>query len=430
MAPTRIRSWLQRASPAAFSAYAIAAAFSAYFSMYAFRKPFTAATFEGEQVGEVSLKIALVLSQILGYALSKFLSIKYVSEISPAKRAGALLLLVGVAQLALLAFAVLPSWGKLVAIFFNGLPLGGVWGLVFGFLEGRRTSEILGAGLSTSYIVASGAVKSVGRWVLEQGVSASFMPFVTGLLFALPFVTSVWLLRQLPPPTAQDEAERTVRRPMFGTDRRAFVARFAFGLLTLTALYTVLTAYRDFRDNFAAEIWIALGWGDEPAIFAASEIPVALAVMLALALVYRIRDNRRAFFAIHALMAGGTLLIGGATFLFDLGAIDGVTWMIALGVGLYLGYVPYGCVLFDRLIAATGAVGTAVFMIYVTDAFGYAGSIVLLLIKNFTSAELSWLAFFRILSYVTATVCTAAFAASAWYFAGRTAPSNASSPSS
>lgn len=391
--------------------------------MYAFRKPFTAATFEGEQVGEVSLKIALVLSQILGYAVSKFLSIKYVSEISPAKRAGALLLLVGLAQLALLAFAFLPPWGQLVAIFFNGLPLGGVWGLVFGFLEGRRTSEILGAGLSTSYIVASGAVKSVGRWVLEQGVSASFMPFVTGLLFALPFVTSVWLLRQLPPPTAQDEAERTVRRPMFGTDRRAFVARFAFGLLTLTALYTVLTAYRDFRDNFAAEIWIALGWGDEPAIFAASEVPVAIAVMLALAAVYRIRDNRRAFFMIHALMAGGTLLIGGATFLFDLGAIDGVTWMIALGVGLYLGYVPYGCVLFDRLIAATGAVGTAVFMIYVTDAFGYAGSIVLLLIKNFTSAELSWLAFFRMLSYATAAVCTAAFAASAWYFADRTSPS-------
>ena len=76
--------------------------------------------------------------------------------------------------------------------------------------------------------------------------------------------------------------------------------------------------------------------------------------------------------------------------------------------------------LFDRLIAATGAVGTAVFMIYVTDAFGYLGSIVLLLIKNFTDTQLSWLSFFRTFSYGTSLFCTAAFAASAWYFAGRT----------
>ena len=94
--------------------------------------------------------------------------------------------------------------------------------------------------------------------------------------------------------------------------------------------------------------------------------------------------------------------------------------MILLGVGLYLAYVPYGCVLFDRLIAATGAVGTAVFMIYVTDAFGYVGAIVVLLVRNFTDAEISWITFFCGFSYVTAIVYTAAFAASAWYFADRT----------
>ncbi len=42
--------WLRRASPAAFAAYCIAAAFGAYFCMYAFRKPWSAATFEGQQL--------------------------------------------------------------------------------------------------------------------------------------------------------------------------------------------------------------------------------------------------------------------------------------------------------------------------------------------------------------------------------------------
>lgn len=418
----RVARWLEGASPPLFSAYAIGAAFTAYFSMYAFRKPFAAARFEGQSVGfeeaawSVDLKIALVLSQVLGYALSKFLSIKFVSELPPHRRVTALIVLVGLAELALLFFAVAPPGLQVLALFLNGLPLGAVWGLVFGFLEGRRTSEILGAGLSASYIVASGAVKSVGRWLLEAGVSESWMPVTTGALFVLPFLLAVWLLRALPPPSLLDVRARTAREPMDAVQRRRFLARFAFGLVALTTLYMFLTAYRDFRDNFAAEIWAALGWIDTPAIFTASEIPVALAVMLALALIYRIRDNRRGFFAVYALMIGGTVLIGASTLLFDLGLISGVWWMIALGVGLYLGYVPYGCVLFDRLIAATGAVGTAVFMIYVTDAFGYLGSIVLLLLKNFAAADLSWLDFFRVFSYATAIVCTAAFTASAWYF--------------
>jgi hypothetical protein len=426
--PSRVTAWLRGAPPAAFSAWAIGAAFAAYFSMYAFRKPFAAATFSEQTAFGTELKIALVLSQVIGYALSKFVSIKLVSEIPAHRRALALVALVLVAELALLAFGVLPPAGQVVAIFFNGVPLGAVWGLVFGHLEGRRTTEILGAGLSTSYIVASGAVKSVGRWLLDRGVDESWMPFLTGLLFLPPFLLAVWALRVLPPPSPEDVEARSERAPMYGAERKAFVARFAFGLIALTGLYMFLTAFRDFRDNFAVEIWAALGWADTPAIFTYSEIPVALAVLAGLAALYLVRDNRKAFFAVHWLMIGGSVLIGVATLAFDLGLLGGVAWMIALGVGLYLGYVPYGCMLFDRLIAATRAPGTAVFMIYVTDAFGYLGSIIVLVVKHSSDADLSWLAFFRGFAYTTAIVCTAAFAASAWYFARRTRATSATSP--
>lgn len=418
----RVTRRLSRASPVLVSAYAITAAFTAYFCMYAFRKPFTAAAYEGESVGGVELKIALVLGQVLGYAASKFLSIKLVTELHPARRARVLVALIVVAELALLAFAIAPPAGKVVALFCNGLPLGAVWGLVFGFLEGRRTSEILGAGMSASYIVASGGVKSVGRLLLDGGVSESWMPFVTGLLFLVPFLVAVAALRRLPPPDAEDVQERVARRPMDAAERRRFFARFATGLVALTALYMLLTAYRDFRDNFAVELWSELGWADQPSVLTFTEIPVALCVLVGLALLYRIHDNRRAFFAVHALMAAGTILVGLATLAFDMGLLGPVGWMIAIGVGLYLAYVPYGSMLFDRLIAYTGTVGTAVFMIYVTDAFGYAGSIGVMLYKNFGEAELSWLAFFRAFSYATAIACTSAFALSAWYFARR-APS-------
>jgi hypothetical protein len=294
-----------------------------------------------------------------------------------------------------------------------------VWGLVFGFLEGRRTSEILGAGLSISYIVASGAVKTIGRWVLALGVPEAWMPAAVGALFLVPFAGTVWLLSCLPAPSAEDETERTHRAPMDRAARATFFRRHAFGLAALTALYVLLTGYRDFRDNFAFELWSALGYAEAPAMMTYSELPIALVVLVSLAWVVRVRDNRRAFFVVHGLMLGGAALIGAGTALFACGALGGAAWMIVVGAGLYLAYVPYGCVLFDRLMAMTYTAGTAVFMVYVTDAAGYAGSVALLLFKHLGAPEIDWLPFFVGLSYATSAVCLLGFLASWRYFARR-----------
>ncbi|NVB38933.1 hypothetical protein G6O69_13915 [Pseudenhygromyxa sp. WMMC2535] len=387
--------------------------------MYAFRKPFAAARFEGEVLSlaglEVQLKIAFVISQVIGYALSKFIGIRVVSEAPRHRRALLLLGLVGVAELALVGFGLLPPAGQVVAMFCNGLPLGAVWGLVFAFLEGRRTTELLGAGLSTSYIVASGIVKSVGLALMDAGVPEVWMPALTGAIFSPAFVIAVIALAKLPPPSREDIAARTEREPMSGSQRRGFFRRFAPGLLALTFLYVFLTAYRDFRDNFAAEIFDELGVLDA-SVFATTETWVAACVLALLAAMFLIRDNRRALLGIHALMAAGVVLIAAATLAQSLGLIGGVTWMILNGVGMYLAYVPYGCVLFDRLIAATGVVATSVFMIYVTDAFGYVGSVLVLLFKNFGQAELSWLEFFRGFSWATAIVGALGFLISGLYF--------------
>lgn len=413
-----LRRWLERSGVVPFSVFAIAAAFTAYFSMYAFRKPFAAGEYAGEMfTGELTLKTALIICQVFGYALSKWLGIKYVSELKPKYRAVALIILIAIAHLALLLFAVVPTRAKVVAIFFNGIPLGAVWGLVFGFLEGRRTSEILGAGLSASYIVASGAVKAVGKYLIEdQGVSEFWMPAAVGLIFLPIFLVAVYALNQLPPPSAEDEAARVKREPMYGKERWQFLREFAPGLVALTGLYFFLTAYRDFRDNFAVEIWAELGQGDKPAILALSELPIALGVMIALGALYLIRNNRRGLWFAHMMMTAGVVMIGLTTLAFDLELIGGTVWMIAVGLGLYLAYVPYGCVLFDRMIAALGVVATAVFMIYVTDAAGYVGAIIVMLYKDLGAGEMKWLEFFRYFSYFTSAFCAVCFLFSARYF--------------
>ena len=76
--------------------------------------------------------------------------------------------------------------------------------------------------------------------------------------------------------------------------------------------------------------------------------------------------------------------------------------MILVGLGAYLSYVPFGSVLFDRIVAATRTVGTAVFAIYVADAIGYTGSVALQLYKDFAFADTSRLNFFIGYCYVLA----------------------------
>ena len=134
-----------------------------------------------------------------------------------------------------------------------------------------------------------------------------------------------------------------------------------------------------------------------------------------------VRDNKKALLATHALMAAGALLIFGSTLLFQLHVLGAMPWMIAVGLGLYLGYVPFNCVLFDRLIAATGSVATAGFLVTFADAFGYLGSTCLLLGKSLGQPRLPWLSFFQGSAYLGSLTCLVLFGLSATYFARRRA---------
>jgi hypothetical protein len=229
----------------------------------------------------------------------------------------------------------------------------------------------------------------------------------------------VWLLSQVPPPTNMDEAERLHRAPMDGARRWEFFTRLAPGLVLLTIAYMLMSAYRDFRDNFAREIWDSLGYAHVPSILTTSEIPVAIGALVAVGSVMAVRDNHRAVLAVHGLLLLGAALIGISTLLFQLGLLAPAWWMVLVGLGLYVGYVPDNCVLFDRLIPAAGLIGTAGFMIYVTDAFGYLASVGLLLYKNFGYPDLSWLDFFIGFSWVTAAGTGIVFVTSAIYFRAR-----------
>ena len=362
------------------------AAFTTYFSMYAFRKPFTVAQYEDLVFWGVGYKVILLFSQIGGYAISKFIGIKVISEMTPARRAASILILVGLAHLALLPYALSPYWLKPVFLFCNGLPLGMVFGCVFAFLEGRRVTEVLAAGLCASFIMASGSVKSVGSALMTYyEVSPFWMPFLTGALFWPSLLLGVWMLEQIPRPNEKDLRSRFQRSPINADERKSFFGSFRNGIVVLVLVVVMLTLFRSVRDDYAAEIWSGFGV-EKPEIFAQSETLVAVVVLALSATVVLIRGNFRAFQVGMWIVAGS---FAGATVLTALNwsqtswtEFSAFWFMVALGISLYTPYVLFHTTIFERMLATVRQKANIGYLIYLGDFAGYMSTVILMIVVN------------------------------------------------
>ena len=378
------------------------AAFLLYFSMYAFRKPFAVGTYEGLQFWGINYKIILIIAQVIGYTLSKFIGIKVISEMKKKQRPWLIIGFILLAEVALLGFGLVKAPYNFVFLFLNGLPLGMIWGLVFSYLEGRSVTEILATILSASFIMASGVTKAVGKHLMiNYNINEFWMPFFTGLVFLIPLFIAVWWLEKIPDPTEEDKKLRKERLPMTKEDKKKLFLGLFPGLSALIVMYLFLTAFRDYRDNFMAEIWIETGFENNAAIFAKTEIYIAIIALSILALFVFIKNNLRAVSTMLLVMTVALFLVAIATYLFQQQVISPFIWMTIVGLGTYIAYIPLGSTLFDRIIAALSYKGNAGFLIYIADAIGYVGSVTVLLYKEFFFKETSILTFFINFTYVT-----------------------------
>ena len=398
-----LRSRLQQSPVWVFVVYVSLTSFVVYACMYGFRKPFTAASFNGVYLFGISYKVVLVISQVLGYMFSKFYGIRFIATMLPSRRAGFIIKLVLTAWVSLLLFALVPAPYNFIFMFINGLPLGMVWGLVFGFLEGRRVTELMGAVLATSFIFASGLAKTAGKWLmLDAGISEWWMPFAAGAVFIGPLLISTWLLNQTPPPTPEDVAQRTIRKPMEKEERKAFLRRFGFALIPVVIAYVMLTILRDFTEDFANELWTETGYLNNADVFARTSTIVSLIVLAVIGGFFLIKNNYRAFQLNNSIIIGGFALAAIATLAYHLHWISPVIWITGASAGLYFGYVPYNCFYFERMLAAYKVPGNVGFLIYIADAFGYLGTVVVLLVKEFVKIRYTWVDFFTGMFYTSA----------------------------
>ncbi len=399
------------------SVYAAICSFCVYFCMYAFRKPFTAAGFDGLYFLKIDYKVWLVSAQLVGYMLSKFYGIRFIAGMQLSKRANTIIILIILAWIMLFLFAITPSPYNIIFLLLNGFPLGMIWGLVFSYLEGRKATEFMGAILSVSFIFSSGVVKTVGKsLIIDHHVSQFWMPFYTASFFLIPLFLFTWLLNHMPAPTTQDIALRSIRKPMTKAERKNFISIFLPGIIVIVTTYVLLTILRDFRDNFSNELYTELGYGNNPDIFTITETPVSLIVLLSMSLLIFIKNNVRAFLLNHVIIIIGYIIALVATLLFINKIINPVWWMILIGSGLYMSYVPFNALYFERMIATYKVQSNIGFLMYISDSFGYLGSVIVLFLKEFSGVQLSWTDFFVRAVFTVTCIGIAGTVVAAIYF--------------
>lgn len=384
------------------------AALLSYSLVYALRKPYTAASFEGLTFMGSDYKVAVTTIQILGYVIAKFFGIKIISELKKENRFRFFVGSAILAGLALVGFGLLEAPYNVAAMFVNGLSLGCMWGVIFSFIEGRKVTDILASLLGVSMVFSSGVAKSFGLFAMnEMQIDQFWMPAVIGG-FALPLLVFMgYMLKRLPQPTAEDIALRNERVVLDGKGRVALFRKYAPILTLLFIGNFMLLVLRDIKEDFLVNI---LDMSNQSSwLFARIDTIVTLIILGIFALFAFFRSNIRALLWLMTLVIAGCLTLTYVSFHYETLDLKPVTWLFIQSLSLYIAYLTFQTIFFDRFIACFRIKGNVGFFIALIDFIGYLGTVTLLSTKEFLNIELEWFALFNHIAGFVGATCSILF---------------------
>ena len=353
------------------------------------------------QVYGMDYKIAVSIIQLLGYVSAKLLGIKYISELRPEGRLKFIIGSAALSEISLIAFGVLPIPYNIVALYFNGLSLGCMWGVIFSFLEGRRTTDILASIMGVSMALSSGVAKSLGLYALNQlHVSEFWMPALIGAAAFPPLCFTGWMMTRFPRPTEADIASRSERVTLNGHQRWALFRRFMPLLILIKEDFIVCII-----DVQTISSW-AFAQIDSIATF------VLLAVFALLATTYN-HLKVLCMLLILSTFGMGTLAFLGATEGNE--HIPTTIWLFLQSLCLDIAYLSFQTIFFERFIACFKIKGNVGFFIITIDFVGYLGTLGLLLFKEFCASHIDWASFYNHMSLFIGVACCLSFIASLIY---------------
>lgn len=384
------------------------AALLSYSLVYALRKPYTAASFEGLTLFGTDYKVAVTTIQILGYVIAKFFGIKLISELKRENRFRFFVTSAIMAEVALIGFGVLSAPYNAAAMFFNGLSLGCMWGVIFSFIEGRKVTDMLASLLGVSMVFSSGIAKSFGLFAMnELNIDQFWMPAVIGGV-ALPLLVLMgYLLKRLPSPTQEDIELRNERVVLDSEGRRRLFLSFAPILTLLFIGNFMLLVLRDIKEDFLVLI---LDMSNQSSwLFAQVDTIVTLAILALFSAFVFFRSNIKTLMCLMGIVILSCITMAYVSFNYKALDLQPVVWLFIESLCLYIAYLTFQTIFFDRFIACFRIKGNVGFFIAIIDFIGYMGTVTLLSTKEFLNFDMEWFDMFNHMAFFVGAVCTVLF---------------------
>ena len=104
---------------------------------------------------------------------------------------------------------------------------------------------------------------------------------------------------------------------------------------------------------------------------------------------------------------------------YDTLQLSTVTWLFIQSLSLYIAYLCFQSIFFDRFIACFKIKGNVGFFIVTIDFIGYTGTVLVLMFKEFFNTDINWLDFYNQMSGYVGIICTVAFSCSIVYLVQR-----------
>lgn len=404
----------KRLSDILFILWAGGAALLSYSLVYALRKPYTAAAFEDMELFNIDYKVVVTIAQIVGYVISKFMGIKLISELKREERLRFILMSVVMAELSLVFFGLLSAPYNIAAMFLNGLSLGCMWGVIFSFIEGRRMTDILASLLGVSMVISSGTAKSAGLFVMNHlHVSEFWMPALIGAV-ALPLLALLgYVLNRLPEPSAEDVALKSERETLDGKQRWELFRSYLPFLSMLFIANIAIVVLRDIKEDFLVNIIDVSAYS--PWLFAQIDSVVTLIILAIFGLMVLVKDNLKALSILFGLIIAGMVVMSVVSFGQEQFQLSPVVWLFIQSLCLYIAYLTFQTIFFDRFIACFKVRGNVGFFIVTTDFLGYTGTVLVLVLKEFFNPAIDWAYFYNLLAGYVGIFCCITFICSFIY---------------
>lgn len=414
----------KRLSDFLFILWAGGAALLSYSLVYALRKPYTAAMFDGFEVFGMDYKVVVTIAQIVGYVISKFIGIKLISELKRENRLKYILCFIVLAEVSLVLFGLLPAPYNIGAMLLNGLSLGCMWGIIFSFIEGRRMTDILASLLGVSMVISSGTAKSAGLYVMNSlNISEFWMPALIGAV-ALPLLALLgYVLNTLPQPTAEDIAMKSERETLNGEQRWQLFRNFMPFLTLLFIANVVLVILRDIKEDFLVKIIDVSNYSSW--MFAQVDSVVTVIILVIFGLMVFVKSNLKALTVLLSLIIVCMVVMSVVSFGHEQLHLNPVTWLFIQSLCLYMAYLTFQTIFFDRFIACFKIRGNVGFFIAMNDFLGYTGTVIVLVIKEFMSPDINWAVFYNQMAGYVGIICLVAFICSLVYLHQRYRRENA-----